>query len=641
MSALRVLAPIAFVVVVMSLLVAGGLSGRVSSLELIQVLDIAPRDVEVGDRMAIAGTGFPPGKQARLTFRGSLYRPGERPQRGIVVETTGIVVTPQHVDLEVDDPLQALFCREGDRAVHTTFEGDLEVAFAAAAPGAAPVSGVLDQITLDLRPSAKPSDADGEAEGARFLAFIGIHGTSGTRDAGVLVRDVAAGSAAEVAGLAAGDVLVRFDGVRVATMSDVVPVEGEREAEIGIRRRGSDEMRRKVAFRGFRSTPARELLGPWLAVLTALLIVLFLAAPAPAPVARAVERVVTHVRSQVASRETSASLWGMLSSIAEAGASALPAPGAAAMVDLAACACLAVMPFGQYPALAKMDVGILFVGAATALAAAGAMSAMSARSMRQAGAVALHVLWQHVPGAIAVATAVQTTGSLCIREVERVQGGWPWDWLAFRSPASLLATLLLIQCARIEPMLLLRSRAPGSPTPPVSLERQGGRCRPAGRCPTPPAGEVASATAWLAAIARGHRLVMAGLVAALFLGGWSLPGLTPAQQDSRPVLEAVGAAVYLAKLAVMAFAIGAWRWMAPVGTHRDETGKTAVALIPLAVACFVASAVYNGWGPSAAVQLVASASLVVASLFVAVGFGRRLLLGLTSGTPDAHLSPFL
>ena len=47
--------------------------------QLIQVLDLAPHEAEVGDRLEVLGSGFPHGKTAHLVFRGNLNRPGERP----------------------------------------------------------------------------------------------------------------------------------------------------------------------------------------------------------------------------------------------------------------------------------------------------------------------------------------------------------------------------------------------------------------------------------------------------------------------------------------------------------------------------------------------------------------------------------
>src|SRR5262245_36574495 len=51
------------------------------SVDLLEVIDIAPRDVEVGDTIEILGTGLPSGnvQSATIVFEGELLRPGEEP----------------------------------------------------------------------------------------------------------------------------------------------------------------------------------------------------------------------------------------------------------------------------------------------------------------------------------------------------------------------------------------------------------------------------------------------------------------------------------------------------------------------------------------------------------------------------------
>src|SRR5262249_36125616 len=123
---------------------------RDGSPQLIQLLEVAPREAEVGERLAVMGAGFPQGKPARLAFRGTLYRPGERPIDDAEIPAQGTVLTAQHIELVFTDALQAAFCGVGDRAAHTTFEGELEVAFAAAAPGAPPIAATLYKVVLDV-----------------------------------------------------------------------------------------------------------------------------------------------------------------------------------------------------------------------------------------------------------------------------------------------------------------------------------------------------------------------------------------------------------------------------------------------------------------------------------------------------------
>src|SRR5579863_10571551 len=57
--------------------------------ELVRVLEIAPREAETGERIALIGDGFPAGKPAQVVFRGTLRRPGERPMKGAEIVARG------------------------------------------------------------------------------------------------------------------------------------------------------------------------------------------------------------------------------------------------------------------------------------------------------------------------------------------------------------------------------------------------------------------------------------------------------------------------------------------------------------------------------------------------------------------------
>src|SRR3954471_23872041 len=54
--------------------------------QLLNVLDFAPREAEVGDRLEIIGSGFPEGKTARVVFKGTLHRPGKKPVKGVEID---------------------------------------------------------------------------------------------------------------------------------------------------------------------------------------------------------------------------------------------------------------------------------------------------------------------------------------------------------------------------------------------------------------------------------------------------------------------------------------------------------------------------------------------------------------------------
>jgi NADH-quinone oxidoreductase subunit H len=532
MKWLRAFAPAGAALAVAWLLGGPGSCAQVPGPELVQVLDVAPREVEPGDAVSVVGAGFPSGKQARITFRGTLHRPGERPINGAEIVTDGTVLGPERVNLVVGEATEALFCGAGDRAVHTTFDGSVEVAFAAAAPGAPPVGGTLGGITFDVRPTTRVTERARDDEGARALESLGVHAAfsaEGGLAAGLPVGAVDPGSPAESAGLLAGDVITAFDGVRVAYPSDVLPVPGEREASISLRRPGTaGELTRTVSVAGLRHPPMTELAAPLLVVLVALAIVLLFAAPTPRALARALDGLVARARSRVdeGRGDRSSPRRRLLAALSAAASTAIPPAGLPALVDAAAAALLSLLPFGQYLVASQLDVGILYLGAATALAVAALLAATG--PLRGARA-ALHVIWQHVPGMGAVACVVVATGSLRIQEILRSQGGAPWEWQALRSPPALVALALLLACMRIEP----------TEAPP--REGIASLVEPPARAAHPTRGP------WIEAACRGHHTIVAGLASALFLGGWSLPGVAPSVMDSKPVLQLAGAVVFLGK----------------------------------------------------------------------------------------------
>ena len=621
MAWLRWLAPVLLALGVAWLVAGGGACGHDASPQLVQVLDVAPREVEAGDRVAIVGQGFPPGKAARVSFRGTLRRPGERPEHGVEIVATGAVTGPEQVQLAVTEATQALFCGAGDRAVHTTFDGDVEVAFAAAVPGAPPIAGVLRHVTLDVHPGGAAAGAERDREGARVLGWLGLRAAPGAT--GLQVESVTPGSRAEAAGLAAGDVLASFDGLRIASAGDVVPAPGMREAVVGVRRgAAAGETLKTVSVEGFRRAAPTELLAAALLVLAALAAVLLFAAPSRPAFGAAVQRAILRLRASVAHERGGRGAVGerLARALASAVRDAVPPAGAPALVDALVCALLAAMPFGQYLVAAQLDVGLLFVAAATALVVA---ALVAGRTTLSGLVTALHVAWQHVPAAAAVAAVVLTTGSLRVQEIERAQGGWPWDWLAFRSPASLAALLLLLACARIDP-----DARPAGGVLARHVEDLDG-ARGARRGP------------WLEAACRAHRLVVAGLASSLFLGGWLLPGLSAAAQDARPALELAGAAMLLLKTWGVVVLLACARRALPARTAAERSRRAALLSAPLSLGVLAATVAWGWWSPAGAVQTLVSGALVTLVALAAVAMARRIRGGLATPGSDGRLSPFL
>lgn len=607
-----------------------GRGGIDAQPQLLRVRELVPHEVEAGDRIAILGAGFPPGKLARVTFRGTLLRPGEYPQRGEEIVTYARIASPDRLELAFDEGTQSLFAGAGDQAIHTTFEGDVEVAFPAATPGAAPAFGVLDHAIVDVRPSEGNAIRDREEEGLRVLAWIGIKAVA--RGQGFVVEAVKPGSRAQAAGIAEGALFTRFNGVRVASAADVVSPPGARAATIEARAEPSGiETSHVVALDGLRRSPPAERIAAALIGLIALGIVLLFAAPTGATLAAAMQRVVARVRERAgttrgARAAPAAGLEGgapgsertLLRTLAAAGRAALPPPGLRATGELAACALFGALPFGQCSAGARIDVGVIFVAAATSLAVAAFVANGSWRGAR----AAMHVALQHVPGAMAVASVVLTTGSLRAQEIERAQGGWPWDWLAFRSPGTLVALGVLLSCTRIEP----------GGAPP-SRERGLSRLLEEGRAPPAPLGP------WIRAACRTHHFVIAGLASTLFLGGWHLPG-PAAQRDAGPVVELAEAGWLLVKTSSVVV-IMAWVWGALLRCDASRTRSTWLRLGLIAAGALASTAAWTWWSPSPSSQLLASISLVATVALAAIALAQRLRHGLTSAAAEGRMSGFI
>ncbi|MDB4994289.1 MAG: ndhA, partial [Myxococcaceae bacterium] len=524
---------------------------RDASPQLITVLDLAPREAEVGDRLELTGTGFPQGRAAHVTFHGTLNRPGEAPVLGADIPLEGVVTSAQVIELVYGEPLEAVFCRAGEDAVHTTFEGEVEVAFAAAAAGAPPIVATLRDVTLDLRPPA-PRRGIAEArahEGERALAYAGIHlGERSSSSGGLLVAEIEPGSRAETAGILPGDLLVGFDHVRVGSVADVIPAPRRPTIAVGIRRGTSArEEIREIKMDGYRPPPPSDLLAAALVLGVATALLLLFTAPRGAWLAWL-------------SRRFSASHH------VESAASSVPRIGPTVSRILFAAVTLlwAAVPIAMHPLVRELDAGVPFAFAVTSLAL---VACASARGFRAKIAAAVRVVSLDVPAAIALVSVVVMTGSVRLHEVVRAQGALPWEWFVFKTPMAFLAfaTFLVVLVAQ------------GLPEA-TSLGEHGalGLLAPKPAAPEDDARPFARAIAdWV------HLAVLSGLAAAAFLGGWQIPGLAPGEATSL-VWRLVGAVLLVLKtLAVMALLVRTRRAL-PGMTSRSVIGLAWRVLVPLA-----------------------------------------------------------
>jgi NADH-quinone oxidoreductase subunit H len=572
-----------------------------ASPALITATELAPAEAELGDRLEVVGAGFPKGKTARLTFRGTLHRPGEEPTPA-EIEVPAPAVTAQRIEVTLTESLQSMFCGRTDHAQHTTFRGEVDVAFPAITVGAPPVAAILANVTLDLRPASPPRATleARRAEADRATAYMGLSFEEAPAAAGGLaVHAVAAGSRADAAGLVVGDVVTSFDGVRVLSREDMIPAGTRARVAVGLRREGAPDGVVDVAIDGYQLAAPRDLVQGGLLLLVAAGIVVFFFAPG-AGVLPWVER---RLAMRLISRQTLRSLADRASS------SRAPLVAAAAASLL-----FAAMPFGRYVVLADVDIGLLFLVSFTSLATIGWLTG----GFRGAA----QIVSFEVPAALAIASVVLMTGGARLHEIVRAQGGAPWSWYAFRSPVAFVLFALHMTSAlgqsRMVPGDLPEAESDPKPSPRSALALR-----------------VSAVAEW------ANVIVTAGTSAALFLGGWRVPGTTLGHENGNIGLELLGSAIFLAKAGVLVAIVAFVRRALPVVEVRQTMRVCWRWLVPAACVGLGGTLGWIAWNPSATVERVlamgtcALVALALLRLVHRVRFAARL------GPGDNPTSAFL
>jgi hypothetical protein len=121
---------------------------------LVELGEITPRTVEVGDRLRITGSGFPEGRPATVVLRGDASRAGEPVAHGVEVRTPARLVSPHALEVQVTPEFAAAICDRADPR-HTTLRADLEVQFASQRGPRTTVNGRLEGVTLDVTPELR------------------------------------------------------------------------------------------------------------------------------------------------------------------------------------------------------------------------------------------------------------------------------------------------------------------------------------------------------------------------------------------------------------------------------------------------------------------------------------------------------
>lgn len=598
---------------------------------LVSAVDFSPREAEIGDRLEVIGSGFPEGKAATLSFKGDLHRPGQEPQRGVEIVVPAVSTSANRVSLLLTEQLQGELCGKGDGADHTTFRGEVTVAFAARTTGAPPITGVVPNVVLDVQGPAVPTELARarEAESRRALDFIGVSIDPKAALPPFVVTAVLPGSRAERAGILASDVIVAVDGVNARSPSDFT-FAGDRSATFTLARgRLKEPIERSVDVQGFRERAPKELaLSGVLIGVVVMLFALWLA-----PVARMLgwieRRVAARLRERLSAKKTLGNRPRRLWSVVQASIADEVTPAGEPLfvrllpyvLFLATSAGATTIAFGKPLVSVDLDFAIAAGSSLTLLVVVALMNAgWHAKGHWSIGAGlkgALATLALQLPVMVGLGCVVLATGSVRLGDIVHGQGVTPWSWNAFRNPALFLAFWLILFASFPE------ARRPKQRLPEADLDEPGAR------------GGLMFYVEW------GHLLVVGTLTAMLFLGGWKLPH-PPA--PGGVLWPALGALLLQVKCWGVVGMVVALRWALP-RVHTDQMiGVLFRYVAPAALFTLAGSAAWASWRESPAwraVDPVLGYVLFGLAVGAVLKFARAVSGHVRAPSAPMHVNPWL
>jgi NADH-quinone oxidoreductase subunit H len=608
--------------------------------ELVTVLDLAPRELEVGERMEVTGTGFPEGTPSTLTFRGDLCRAGAPKVRDTTIMARP---TPSHgnrFSLLLTEELVAEFSGMGTEAAHTTFRGDVVAAFAPRRAGAPPITGTLRDVAIDFPPPERSEQAleRRRAEAMRVVRWLGMELEDDPGRGGLMVAQVAQQGRADQAGLMKGDVLVEFDGTRVRQPTDVMPRAGQRLAKAVVKRPGiAEPVDRTLSVEGARPAAPAELTVAAVMVGLATAILLLLGAPLSRLLGWTECRLALRLRAATRTERSRPrsrlgwALWTLRNLLRDV----RPHPRSELLRVLPPLALVAVsalftaLASGASYVAPELDLPVLLASSITSLASAalivGGRAEGGGWSLRRGLGRALCALGCQIPAMAACTCAVLATGSLRPDILVESQGGLPWQWAAFRSPIELGAALLFVLSSVPE-------------TSPAAADLPEAETPPGRAVPESVSRALASAVEWT------HLLVAGFLMALLFLGGWRLPFVSPSLGRFSVLYQVIGVAWFSGKAWAVVVTVLVIRWA--VGHVRVDQimGLCFRWLVPLSIATLGLAAVW-GHVPSSPVlhSLSGATSIVLFGLcvFMLLRLGRRVISECAKSGGQLGLNPWL
>lgn len=461
--------------------------------------------------------------------------------------------------------------------------------------------------------------------------------------------------------------MTTFNGVNVTAITDMVPGLGQRLADIGVRR-GGDAVVRQIDVEGFNTgLIPPDILAALLILGIATGIILLFMAPTAGIITWVERRVSGRMQSRIGPNR--AGPQGFLVWIADgiksiAKEDIIPTESDEALFRLApylvfigVSATFVVMPFGQYLIAADLDIGILFVIAVTSLVAIGLMTGGWASNNKWSllGGIraAAQVISYEIPAAVSIVCVVMMTGSLRLQDIIVSQGGmgdaiwneggWPWYWYMFRNPVAFALFFLFFTTALAE-----GNRAPFD-LPEAESELVAGYST-----------EYSGMRYLFFFFAEwANVFVFCGIASALFLGGWQVPGFSPADLEQNFGLQLLGTFLFLLKSWILIFIVIWIRWTLPRVRIDQLMNLCWKWFVPLSFVAFTLTALWvlatsktpvtgESGLPEAGsavipemVQLGIGIATFVVFCWLCLYFAKRVQFNVKASKIPVHLNPFI
>jgi hypothetical protein len=586
-----------------------GCSGTGRAPKLIELGELVPSHADAGERVRLSGSGFPEGRSAELTLRGELRRAGEPAIRGVEIRARAELVSPHSLELVLTPELVAKLCGKPD-ARHTTFRGDLEVAFAPRTRTGSPVGGVLDGVVLDVTPddTSETALATLQSEGARFAAFLGAK--LQRSEGGLTVLEIAERSRASRGGLVPGDRVLALDGMIVRDLRDLVPPPNTRVSTLEVER-VSERLKLRLEASGFRYHSANTLSGAVLLLGLVFAPLFFLCSP--------LGRALTFLEWRIADRLRRTHRDGngetprtraraLLAALIER----LPGSILPYLALVGTSALLTLLALGKTVVAADLDLFLVPVSVSVGLVVATLTSGGGGPewSLSRGFGRAFGALLVAIPPLMALFAAAVSADTADLRRLVLSQGSLPWQWSIFQSPVALASGALGI--AALVPSIR-----------PNSLAQR-----------TSSAGDrLLGIAEWT------HKLVLAGALTIAFLGGWQLPG-----GDESVLSATLGALSLLVKSWIVLALVAFLRWT--FGTL-DIVVTRKLALTALALPSVVCVLLALGWrwlvaSPVLAPLHAESGKILCVTALIALAFlVQRIARGVRPEGPELGIQSWL